>query len=59
MPEVDKPDDEWNVELVLLNTECPHLFFPRSIHGCKLRYNIMDDERCCKENCMNVLGKKP
>lgn len=54
MPEVIKDNREWLVTLTLPNTECPYLFFPRNIHGCKLRRDVVDDERCSKENCMMI-----
>jgi hypothetical protein len=54
MPIVIKDNRQWLVTLTLPNSECPYLFFPRNIHGCKLRYNIMDDERCSKGNCMMI-----
>jgi hypothetical protein len=55
---VDKDNRSWMIEVLMENTECPYLFFPNSIHGCKLlRRANMDDERCRLENCCMRIDK--
>ena len=52
MPVVLKDDREWTVECIFPNAECPYLFYPRNVHGCKLlRRRGIDDDECNMDTC--------
>ena len=52
MPEVIKDNRKWYITLPMQHTECPHLFYPRNVHGC---YILRDDEgfedECNMDRC--------
>lgn len=48
---LDKRNGE-NWRVIIANTECPHLFYPRSEIGCRLREILNEKDECCSfENC--------
>ena len=52
MPRVIKDERKWRIDLEFSNEDCPHLFYPRNIYGCKILSDREHDSvRCTLEAC--------
>lgn len=49
MVNVIKDNRRWTVLLLLSNEDCPHLYYPVNIYGCRLLPE--DNCECTLENC--------
>jgi hypothetical protein len=47
MVNVIKDSRTWKVQPVMDNEDCPHLYYPHSIHGCRLGL----EKACWKDTC--------
>lgn len=49
---IEQDERKWTVKLTFGNQQCPHLFFPNVMHGCRVRDQRGDaDVRCRMELC--------
>lgn len=49
---IEKDERKWKVQLVLDNEDCPYLYFPADIYGCRyLEQEGIDDVRCNYDRC--------
>jgi len=40
---------KWRIRLEMDNENCPHLFYPANLHGCRL--SKFEEGECTLENC--------